>query len=125
MPSSAFVAREFNLRDPSPCSVTHEGVRRWLRGLSLPNPHRMEILFEWLEIDPTSIWEVDALKDKTHGNPARQRRTSSAQALHALCDELSPQHQNALLKFLQSTYHPPPPKSQSGVGGKLTKTKRE
>lgn len=51
LPSSAFVAKEFNLRAVGSTPVTSEAVRRWIKGISLPEFERMVVLRNWLGID--------------------------------------------------------------------------
>jgi plasmid stability protein len=51
MPSAAAVAREFNLRANGIEPVTQESVRRWLRGISMPEEQKMAILVSWLNLD--------------------------------------------------------------------------
>lgn len=51
MPSNAIVAREFNLRAYDTEPITQESVRRWVRGISMPDEIKMRILVSWLDLD--------------------------------------------------------------------------
>ena len=51
VPSAAAIAREFNLRANGIEPVTQESVRRWLRGISMPEEQKMSILVSWLDLD--------------------------------------------------------------------------
>lgn len=79
IPSSAFVAREFNIRAYGCEPVTHESARRWLRGLSLPNGERLRILKTWLEMDLNFLFTHSGLQQQQVLNPDRQTVAFSAQ----------------------------------------------
>jgi hypothetical protein len=79
------------LRDQSPRSVTQEAVRRWIRGDSVPKPDRLELIVDWLEIDPTVIWH--SLSEQRGLNEAFAR--------------LNSEQQKALLAFMESVSPPP------------------
>jgi len=50
-PRSAVLEREFNTRYWG-SAVTLQGVRRWLRGEAIPSPDKMNVLAEWLKVEP-------------------------------------------------------------------------
>ncbi|MCG6658572.1 transcriptional regulator [Halomonas campisalis] len=50
-PRPAVLEREFNLRYWGK-PVTLQGVRRWLCGEALPKQEKLQVLAEWLEIEP-------------------------------------------------------------------------
>lgn len=43
--------REFNTRYWGP-SVTLQGVRRWLRGEAIPSQDKLQVLADWLGVEP-------------------------------------------------------------------------
>ena len=51
MPAVAVVTREFNLRAHGVEPVTQESVRRWLKGISMPEERKLRILATWLKLD--------------------------------------------------------------------------
>ena len=51
MPAVAVVTREFNLRAHGVEPVTQESVRRWLKGISMPEERKLRILVTWLKLD--------------------------------------------------------------------------
>jgi len=51
IPSSSFVAREFNLRSQHPTPISVETARRWLKGVSIPEFDRLIVLRKWLTLD--------------------------------------------------------------------------
>ncbi|TBU82763.1 DNA-binding protein [Pseudomonas daroniae] len=53
-PKPAVLEREFNLRYWGR-PVTLHGVRRWLKGETLPTQDKLLVLAEWLNIDPRTL----------------------------------------------------------------------
>ena len=51
IPSSGYIAKEFNLRATDSPTITSETARRWLKGIVLPDVPKLIILSKWLEID--------------------------------------------------------------------------
>jgi len=64
VPSAAFVAREFNLKNSETSAVTQESARRWIAGISIPNEQRLEVLINWLKIDFNQVFATEP-SDKT------------------------------------------------------------
>ena len=58
-PRPAVLEREFNLRYWGR-PITFQAVRRWLRGDSLPAQEKLEVLAEWLQIEPQALRFGDA-----------------------------------------------------------------
>lgn len=50
-PRSSVLEREFNQRFWGP-SVTFQAARQWLRGDTLPQQDKMQVLAEWLNVEP-------------------------------------------------------------------------
>lgn len=50
-PSNSAIAREFNLRAYGSEPITQESVRRWLKGISMPDEQKLRILVSWLDLD--------------------------------------------------------------------------
>ena len=57
LPSASIIARDFNLRSRNTSPVTQESVRRWIRGISLPEDPRLKVLVNWLAIDLNAIFD--------------------------------------------------------------------
>ncbi|PMR74364.1 transcriptional regulator [Billgrantia endophytica] len=53
-PRPAVLEREFNLRYWGK-AVTLQGVRRWLCGETLPKQEKVQVLAEWLGIEPQTL----------------------------------------------------------------------
>jgi hypothetical protein len=45
------VARDFNLRSRSESPISQEAARKWMRGLTVPELAKMQVLAEWLNLD--------------------------------------------------------------------------
>jgi hypothetical protein len=50
VPSTSFIANEFNLRARDSETVTREAVRKWLNGLSLPKSDKLSVMRKWLDL---------------------------------------------------------------------------
>jgi len=55
LPSSAFVAREFNLRAASVDHINQESARKWLRGLAIPELNKLFVMQAWLGLDLNAL----------------------------------------------------------------------
>lgn len=53
-PRPAVLEREFNLRYWGKAMTLH-GVRRWLRGETLPSQDKLLVLAEWLQVPPQQL----------------------------------------------------------------------
>ena len=56
VPAASILARDFNLRANGITPITQESARRWMRGLSLPENNKLQILVEWFDIDTNLIF---------------------------------------------------------------------
>jgi hypothetical protein len=69
MPSAAVVARDFNLRctqDVKP--ITNETSRRWIKGISLPELARLNVLANWINLDIGNLQKLDGPNILTDSN---------------------------------------------------------
>ena len=51
VPSTNFIANEFNLRAHDSSTVSREAVRKWLNGLSFPKSDKLTVMRKWLDIE--------------------------------------------------------------------------
>jgi hypothetical protein len=58
VPSTSFIANEFNLRAHDSETVTCEAVRKWLNGLSFPKSDKLSVMQKWLDIQ-TDLFKED------------------------------------------------------------------
>jgi len=68
-PSAAMVARDFNLRSRSESPISQEAARKWMRGLTVPELAKMQVLAEWLNLDLRALDapETDSFESNPHG----------------------------------------------------------
>jgi hypothetical protein len=57
IPSANRLANQFNLRAANTEPITQEAARRWIRGLSMPQVDRFQVLSAWLNISPHEFLE--------------------------------------------------------------------
>jgi hypothetical protein len=48
-------SRNYNLRADALDSISRESARKWLRGISFPEPAKLMVLVGWLDIDLNSV----------------------------------------------------------------------
>jgi hypothetical protein len=58
VPSTNFIANEFNLRAHECSTVSREAVRKWLNGLSFPTSDKLSVMRKWLDLQ-TDLFEQD------------------------------------------------------------------
>lgn len=51
VPSTNFIANEFNLRAHDSDTVSREAVRKWLNGLSFPTQDKLAVMHKWIDLD--------------------------------------------------------------------------
>jgi len=56
VPSAEKFTIEFNFRNAPLAPITRETARQWIVGQSLPNPVRLRLLINWLELDASFIF---------------------------------------------------------------------
>jgi len=90
--------REFNQRYWGK-SVSVQAVRRWLLGDAIPTQDRLQVLAEWLNVDPHWL----RFGEKLSGSVTQQRKRWDA--------KMSPEERHAIEVFLQL-----PPEKRKMVG---------
>jgi hypothetical protein len=58
VPSTNFIANEFNLRAHDSSTVSREAARKWLNGLSFPKSDKLSVMRKWLDIE-TDLFDKD------------------------------------------------------------------
>lgn len=80
LPSAAFVAIQFNRQLDGGKSVSHETVRRWMRGISMPTYSHLQVLAAWLSLDinrlvadhgSVNLYQSQAQKSRCDGETIR------------------------------------------------------
>ena len=63
IPSSGYIAKEFNLRATDSATITAETARRWLKGMVLPDVPKLINLSKWLEIDLNILLSLNKVNE--------------------------------------------------------------
>ena len=93
VPSAAAVAREFNLRANGIEPVTQESVRRWLRGISMPEERKLAILVSWLDLDLSTAMKrayMVQLSSNGNGNGHSGNGVTCPNPTKSLIDDIDP-----------------------------------
>jgi hypothetical protein len=92
VPSAAAVAREFNLRASGIEPVTQESVRRWLRGISMPEEQKLAILVSWLNLDLTTAMKRahEIQLNSKNGNGHSGNGVTRPNPAKSLIDDIDP-----------------------------------
>ncbi len=69
-PRPTVLEREFNTRYWGK-SVTFQAVRRWLHGEAMPAQDKLQVLAEWLAVEPHALRFGDEAVKKVHAQQAR------------------------------------------------------
>jgi hypothetical protein len=91
VPSAAFFMDEFNSRAYGTKTINRETARKWIKGLALPKASAIQILVDWLNINPANIFALtDPLTPKSNRtdqenvNVWHERRAVNRIAFNAL-----------------------------------------
>ena len=79
MPSASVVARDFNLRctqDVKP--ITNETARRWIKGISLPELVRLNVLSNWINLDIGNLQKSDSSSNLSATTPPKRDEDNEA-----------------------------------------------
>lgn len=86
------IATKFNLQHPNE-PVTQQAVHKWLNGLSIPSPDKIETLAKWLSVKPE--WLRYGVDDDV-------KTTMLDEVLLKMIVNLSEQQKSALITFISS-----------------------
>lgn len=101
VPSASVVARDFNFRCPDLDPITQETARRWMRGLSIPEFHRLEPLCAWLKIDLRDL-ASSIERGSTDIEVIREPRDEIQVELLKHFEQLEAKHQSLVLLLARS-----------------------
>jgi hypothetical protein len=62
IPSSTELANQFNLRAYGTKTISRETSRKWKNGLTLPEPANLQVLIDWLNLNPEEIFSLNEAK---------------------------------------------------------------
>lgn len=72
MPSASVVARDFNLRCTQNVKpITNETARRWIKGISIPELMRLNVLSNWIGLDIGNLQKNNSAANLTTTNTLR------------------------------------------------------
>lgn len=91
LPSAAFIAIQFNRHLDGERSVSHETVRRWIRGISMPTYSHLQVLAAWLALDINKLMadygSVNLYQTQTQGPRYSEETIRLAELLSSLPSE--------------------------------------
>jgi len=61
--TTTFFVNEFNLRAHGTKVIAYETGRKWLKGISLPQTSKIQVLVEWLGLDPKILFDINSRND--------------------------------------------------------------
>jgi hypothetical protein len=76
IPSAEKFTIEFNFRNKPLPPISRETARQWIVGRSLPNPVRLRLLINWLELDASFIFAARIRDDSTDSTPIVDNKTA-------------------------------------------------
>ena len=101
MPSASVLARDFNLRctqDVKP--ITNETARRWIKGISLPELTRLNVLSSWISLDIGNLQKSDSTSDLSATNSPK--RDEDEEALIKMYKKLDLQDKRMIQELMRS-----------------------
>lgn len=87
IPSAAALARDFNLRAENIAPITQEAARRWIRGLSMPEMDKLQVLISWLGLNIDFLSESS--QESTETSSQLQSGDKSSQEVMRLTRSLN------------------------------------
>ena len=88
LPSVSIVTARFNHIDNWQRPVSAEGVRRWMRGMSLPELSRLPALCRMLKCTPADIVDALGVTEEIAAAEADERTPDQKAASEKACDDL-------------------------------------
>lgn len=81
MPSTSVIADGFNQHAEGEKTITRETARKWLNGLAYPEAGRLQVLLNWLNLNPVDIL-VSSQYQRTVQASKRKNQTTESGAIH-------------------------------------------
>ncbi len=89
LPSAAKFADAFNLRAHGTSTITRETARKWLKGETMPEIGKMQVLIHWLNLDPAVFLQPPAADGDPMRNNGEASESDGAGVREALAGILS------------------------------------
>jgi hypothetical protein len=64
IPSSTEIANNFNLRAYGTKTISRETARKWKSGITFPEPANLQVLVDWLNLNPEDFLSFNHNNDK-------------------------------------------------------------
>jgi len=64
IPSSTEIANQFNLRAYGTKTISRETARKWKSGKAFPEPANLQVLVDWLKLNPEEFLSFNHNNDK-------------------------------------------------------------
>ena len=82
IPSASILARDFNSRAHGIMNpISQETDRRWIRGLSMPEMDKLQILIQWLEINiDLNLHDIESLRTESSRKEVGRKTVSLNEA---------------------------------------------
>ena len=82
IPSASILARDFNSRAHGIMNpISQETARRWIRGLSMPEMDKLQILIQWLEINiDLNLHDIESLRTESSRKEVGRKTVSLNEA---------------------------------------------
>ena len=91
VPSTSFIANNFNLRAYETQAISRESARKWLAGLSFPEANRLKVISKWLNLDTNEFLNESTLNpiDLINEAPIIRENLFSQGILDALSSQIA------------------------------------
>jgi len=82
IPSASILARDFNSRAHGIMNpISQETARRWIRGLSMPEMDKLQILIQWLDINiDLNLHDIESLRTESSRKEVGRKTVSLNEA---------------------------------------------
>jgi hypothetical protein len=102
LPSAAFVAIQFSRQLDGGKSVSHETVRRWMRGISMPTYSHLQVLAVWLVLDINKLVADHGSVNLYQSQAQKSRYDEETIRLAELLSSLPSETQTLLLNLVST-----------------------
>jgi hypothetical protein len=91
VPSTSFIANNFNLRAYETQAISRESARKWLAGISFPEGGRLRVISKWLNLDTNEFLNESVFNpiEAIHEAPIIRENLFSQNILDALSSQIA------------------------------------
>jgi len=102
--TTTFFVNEFNLRAHGTKVIAYETGRKWLKGIALPQTSKIQVLVEWLGLDPKILFDINSRNDHKQESDPQFNNTldisdehRSLEAIYLIANQLTHNQRHLLL----------------------------